>query len=180
MGRIDVPAFGLFNDYTRTRHDLMPAHSGGMVVCTLQIVREIIERQSRRSQWIYPLEGALQPNGRSSPPNSALPRARRRRRGIRHRCTRPEGTVQTWNPGAEQITGYEATEILGEHVSVLYPTEAVDTGEPDHHLAVAARSSSLLDQGVRIDRPTPLGSSRCSNGSPLPTNAPGRASGSHS
>jgi PAS domain S-box-containing protein len=35
----------------------------------------------------------------------------------------PEGYVQTWNAGAGRISGYDATEIIGQHFSVFYPPE---------------------------------------------------------
>ena len=34
-----------------------------------------------------------------------------------------EGNVISWNSGAERITGFKATEILGEHFSRFYPLE---------------------------------------------------------
>jgi PAS domain S-box-containing protein len=35
----------------------------------------------------------------------------------------PKGLITTWNPGAKQITGYEAGEIRGCHFSRLYPSD---------------------------------------------------------
>ena len=39
---------------------------------------------------------------------------------------RPDGTVLTWNRGAERMFGYAANEIVGQSVGKLFPPEAVD------------------------------------------------------
>jgi PAS domain S-box-containing protein len=49
----------------------------------------------------------------------------------------PEGTVVSWNAGAERIKGYEAREIVGRNFSCFYPTEDVDRGKPARQLKVA-------------------------------------------
>jgi PAS domain S-box-containing protein len=61
-----------------------------------------------------------------------------------------DGHVRTWNPGAEQIKGYEAEEILGEHVSVFYTDEDREAGVPERNLAAAARRGSVEDEGWRV------------------------------
>ncbi len=35
----------------------------------------------------------------------------------------PDGTIETWNPGAEQIFGHLASEIIGKPISLLVPAE---------------------------------------------------------
>ena len=40
----------------------------------------------------------------------------------------PEGIIDSWNAGAEQIKGYRADEIIGKHFSVFYPKEALERG----------------------------------------------------
>jgi two-component system CheB/CheR fusion protein len=37
-----------------------------------------------------------------------------------------DGIITSWNEGAERLLGYEADEIIGQHVSILMPPEAVD------------------------------------------------------
>jgi PAS domain S-box-containing protein len=34
-----------------------------------------------------------------------------------------EGTIQTWNPGAERLFGYRAEEVIGKPVTILYPPD---------------------------------------------------------
>ena len=41
-----------------------------------------------------------------------------------------EGQIVSWNPGAERIKGYGASEILGKHFSVFYPQDALERGWP--------------------------------------------------
>jgi PAS domain S-box-containing protein len=61
-----------------------------------------------------------------------------------------EGYVQTWNPGAERIKGYEADEILGTHFSTFYTDEDRATGVPETNLAAAAEAGSVEDEGWRV------------------------------
>jgi PAS domain S-box-containing protein len=37
-----------------------------------------------------------------------------------------EGYITLWNQGAEKLTGYSATEAIGQHISLLYPGELRD------------------------------------------------------
>ena len=62
----------------------------------------------------------------------------------------PEGYVQTWNPGAERIKGYDADEIVGEHFSKFYTDDDRAAGVPAHNLEEAAQSSSIEDDGWRL------------------------------
>jgi PAS domain S-box-containing protein len=62
----------------------------------------------------------------------------------------PDGTVETWNSGAEQIKGYDADEVVGEHFSIFYTdTERADR-VPERNLAAAARDGSTQDEGWRV------------------------------
>lgn len=40
-----------------------------------------------------------------------------------------QGYVTSWNQGAERLTGYSATEAMGQHISLLYPGELDDVLE---------------------------------------------------
>jgi PAS domain S-box-containing protein len=52
----------------------------------------------------------------------------------------PQGTVVSWNAGAERIKGYKAHEIIGRHFSRFYPQNDIDDGVPGRELQIAAAS----------------------------------------
>ena len=62
----------------------------------------------------------------------------------------PDGRVSTWNPGAERINGYAASEILGKHFSIFYPADVIATGKCDDELVVAAREGRFEEEGWRL------------------------------
>jgi len=60
------------------------------------------------------------------------------------------GNVATWNDGARRIKGYDADEIIGKHFSTFYPSDAIESGWPEHELQVAAQRGSFVDEGWRL------------------------------
>lgn len=62
----------------------------------------------------------------------------------------PQGYVATWNLGAQRIKGYSADEIIGRHLSLFYPQEALDAGWPDEELRQAAEIGRFEDEGWRV------------------------------
>ena len=60
------------------------------------------------------------------------------------------GRVASWNVGAQRIKGYAANEIIGQHFSVFYPREVVDSGWPEHELREAALTGKFVDTGWRV------------------------------
>ena len=60
------------------------------------------------------------------------------------------GLVTEWTKGAERVTGYTASEIIGQHLSVFFTTEDIDAGEPDEELAEAAASGRAEREGWRV------------------------------
>lgn len=60
------------------------------------------------------------------------------------------GNVLTWNAGAELIKGYKADEIIGQHFSRFYTTEAMSIDWPAHELRVAAATGRFEDEGWRV------------------------------
>ena len=48
------------------------------------------------------------------------------------------GNIATWNPGAERIKGYSASEIIGRHFSLFYTPEDREAGVPERELLAAA------------------------------------------
>lgn len=63
-----------------------------------------------------------------------------------------DGTVATWNQGAERIKGYKAEEIIGQHFSRFYPREARESKWPDRELQIAGKEGRFADEGLRVRR----------------------------
>ncbi|MCA1814625.1 MAG: PAS domain S-box protein, partial [Halobacteriales archaeon] len=62
----------------------------------------------------------------------------------------PRGYIRSWNQGAHRLKGYEASEVIGRHFSVLYPPADVASGKPMFELEVAAREGRYEDEGWRV------------------------------
>jgi PAS domain S-box-containing protein len=61
-----------------------------------------------------------------------------------------DGTVRSWNPGAQRIKGYHAQEIIGLHFSVFFTADDIRTGMPARSLAIAAAAGSFTGEGWRV------------------------------
>jgi PAS domain S-box-containing protein len=87
-------------------------------------------------------------------PSTAEVRALRLFDGLRGQATfilGPEGHIETWSVGAEDVTGYSADEAIGKHVSLLYTSEDIVSGEPNHELARAEQLQQIQGE-VRRQR----------------------------
>src|SRR2546430_10866224 len=62
----------------------------------------------------------------------------------------PNGTVVTWNTGAQKIKGYAAEEIIGKNFACFYTAEDVAAEKPQRNLREAARKGHIRDQGLRV------------------------------
>jgi PAS domain S-box-containing protein len=62
----------------------------------------------------------------------------------------PQGHVASWNPGAERIKGYKASDILGRHFSSFYLPDDLAADRPGMELRVAAREGRFEDEGWRV------------------------------
>jgi PAS domain S-box-containing protein len=62
----------------------------------------------------------------------------------------PDGTVVSWNLGAERLKGYRYDEIVGKHFSVFYPDEEAKAGKPGANLRAAAREGHVEIEGLRV------------------------------
>jgi len=60
------------------------------------------------------------------------------------------GRVASWNVGAQRIKGYTADDIIGQHFSVFYPRQVVESGWPEHELREAAKTGRFVDTGWRV------------------------------
>src|SRR5690348_2661629 len=62
----------------------------------------------------------------------------------------PAGRVMTWNPGAERIKGYTASEIIRKHFSCFYRTEDRASALPDRVLEIAAKEGKYEEESFRV------------------------------
>jgi PAS domain S-box-containing protein len=61
-----------------------------------------------------------------------------------------QGRVESWNPGAARIKGWQAEEVMGRPTSIFYTPESVAAGEPERELARAGRDGRLRTEGWRV------------------------------
>jgi PAS domain S-box-containing protein len=62
----------------------------------------------------------------------------------------PEGTVVSWNAGAERLKGYKADEIIGHNFSCFFVPEDIERGRPAEILRITAASGRHEEQGMRV------------------------------
>ncbi len=62
----------------------------------------------------------------------------------------PDGTVRSWNAGAQRLKGYLADEIIGKSMEVFYPADAIARGWPAEALKRAAAQGRIEDEGWRV------------------------------
>jgi PAS domain S-box-containing protein len=62
----------------------------------------------------------------------------------------PEGTVLSWNTGAQRLKGWKPQEIIGQHFSRFYPPEDVQRGKTVMELKTAAEIGRFEDEGWRV------------------------------
>jgi PAS domain S-box-containing protein len=61
-----------------------------------------------------------------------------------------QGHIRSWNLGAERIKGYRPEDIIGQHFSVFYPKEQIDSGWPAYELEKAIEVGRFEDEGWRL------------------------------
>jgi PAS domain S-box-containing protein len=61
----------------------------------------------------------------------------------------PEGIIENWNKGAQQIKGYEPPEIIGKNFSIFYTDEDLLDGLPARLLQVAQQEGRATHEGWR-------------------------------
>src|SRR5205809_7697590 len=62
----------------------------------------------------------------------------------------PNGTVVTWNKGAQKIKDYMPGEIIGQNFACFYTAEDFAAGKPQRSLSEAARRGNIRDQGLPV------------------------------
>ncbi|WP_051328587.1 PAS domain-containing sensor histidine kinase [Geminicoccus roseus] len=60
----------------------------------------------------------------------------------------PQGRISIWNSGAERINGWRDEEVIGRHLSIFYPEEAIAAGVPERHLDIVRRTGRFEEQTV--------------------------------
>jgi len=61
-----------------------------------------------------------------------------------------DGTISSWNSGAERIKGYTASDVLGRHFSWFYVPEDVKAGKPWQELKIARATGRIEEEGWRV------------------------------
>ncbi len=64
----------------------------------------------------------------------------------------PDGTIESWNSGAEQLQGYRAEQALGRNFAMFYTEEDRAEGLPVTLLARALADGSVRHSGWRVRR----------------------------
>jgi len=61
-----------------------------------------------------------------------------------------DGTIMSWNPGAERIKQYSADEVVGRNFSRFFTQEDFDAGRPAEILRHAAKEGRFEEEGWRV------------------------------
>lgn len=62
----------------------------------------------------------------------------------------PDGTVVSWNEGAERTKGYAAHEIIGKNIATFYTPHDQEAGHPAELLRQAEREGRAEEEGWRV------------------------------
>jgi PAS domain S-box-containing protein len=63
-----------------------------------------------------------------------------------------EGRINSWSPGARNVTGYTAEEMIGQEYSLLFLPEEVKAGKPRQEMGEAERNGSCVIDSWRVRR----------------------------
>jgi two-component system sensor kinase FixL len=61
-----------------------------------------------------------------------------------------DGRVTIWNRGAERLQGWPEADVLGRHMSLFYPPDAIAAGKPEADLARAAAEGRFEEEAWRV------------------------------
>lgn len=60
------------------------------------------------------------------------------------------GYVISWNLGAENMTGFTRSDIIGKHLSTLYSNQEIQDNEPGENLEAAMKKGSFTCESLRV------------------------------
>lgn len=63
-----------------------------------------------------------------------------------------DGTIKSWNRGAEKIKGYSHDEIIGKNFRVFFTKEDLDKHLPDQFLKEAGEKGKIITEGWRVKK----------------------------
>lgn len=63
-----------------------------------------------------------------------------------------DGTILSWNIGAEKIKGYTAEEIIGQNFRIFYMPSDREAGLPEQLIALAIKEGSARHIGRRVKK----------------------------
>jgi PAS domain S-box-containing protein len=63
-----------------------------------------------------------------------------------------EGRINSWSPGARNILGYMAEEVIGREYSIVFTPEEIEAGKPRKEIEEAARSGTCAVDSWRVRR----------------------------
>ena len=64
----------------------------------------------------------------------------------------PAGKILTWNPGAEGLTGYKASDVLGKSIDILYTETDRSNGLAAKELRIAADTGRCELEGWLVHK----------------------------
>ena len=62
----------------------------------------------------------------------------------------PAGKIVNWNSGAQKMTGYTASEVLGKHFALFFPNAEVRQNKPQRLLEAAAAEGQFEEEAWRV------------------------------
>jgi PAS domain S-box-containing protein len=63
-----------------------------------------------------------------------------------------EGRINSWSPGARNILGYKAEEVMGREYSIVFTPEEIGAGKPRQEMKEAERNGSCAIDSWRVRR----------------------------
>jgi PAS domain S-box-containing protein len=63
-----------------------------------------------------------------------------------------EGRINSWSPGARNVVGYTAEEVMGREYSIVFTPEEIRAGKPLQEMEEAERNGSCVTESWRVRR----------------------------